>query len=289
MFDFRYHVVSLSAVFLALIVGIVVGVGLSGQGIVQESERENLNQRIADLTAELDQKDTELEQRGAAERFVEASYPAVMDGRLRDKRVAVVYVGTADRTRGAIEQAITDAGGTLVRLSSLKVPVDDAALARTIDGSSDLSELASADDPGDVGRVLGRELLDGGHAPLWDGVAGQLVIERNPDASAPADAVVVVRTADPQQGATARFLAGLYAGLANGSEPAVWVDDTEDPTGKPMPHPSGFSALRGIDTALGRMTLAVLLETGDQGEYGPGADTLVPAIAPVPPATETGG
>jgi hypothetical protein len=288
MFDFRYHVVSLAAVFLALVVGIVVGVGLSGQGIVQESERENLNNRIADLTAELDQKDTELEQREAAERFVTASYPAVMDGRLAGRRVAVVFVGPADRTRGAIEQAITDAGGTLVRLSVLKVPVDEGALAQTISASSDLSELASAGDPRNIGRVLGRELLDGGDAPLWDGVANQLVIERNPNASAPADAVVVVRTADPQQGATARFLGGLYSGLTSGSGPAVWIDPGEA-TEEPMAHPSGFSELRGVDTALGRVTLATLLQTGDQGEYGPGTDTPVPAIAPVPPAADTSG
>jgi hypothetical protein len=287
MFDFRYHVVSLAAVFLALVVGIVVGVGLSGQGIVQESERENLNNRIADLTAQLEEKDGELEQREAAERFVTASYPAVMDSRLAGKRIAVVYVGSADRSRGAIEQAITDAGGTIVRLSALKVPVDDAALAQTISANTDLSELASANDPRNIGRVLGRELLDGGEAPLWDGVAGQLVIERNPDASAPADGVVVVRTADPQQGATARFLSGLYAGMASGSVPAVWIDPGTER--EPTPHPPRFSELRGVDTALGRVTLATLLQTGDQGEYGPGTDTPVPAIAAVPPATETGG
>jgi hypothetical protein len=288
MFDFRYHLVSLAAVFLALVVGIVVGVGLSGQGIIQESEREKLNSRIDDLNARLAAKDSELEQRDAAERFVTASYPAVMDGRLAGKRVAVVYVGPADRTRGAIEQAITDADGTIVRLSVLKVPVDDGALAQTIGASSDLSDLASANDPRNIGRVLGRELLDGGDAPLWDGVANQLVIERNPDASAPADAVVVVRTADPQQGATARFLGGLYSGLASGSFPAVWIDPGET-NEEPMAHPSGFSEVRGVDTALGRVTLATLLQTGDQGEYGPGTDTPVPTIAPVPPAPETSG
>jgi Copper transport outer membrane protein, MctB len=288
MFDFRYHVVSLAAVFLALVVGIVVGVGLSGQGIVQESEREKLNNQIAGLNAQLEEKDSELVQREASERFVASAYPAVMEGRLAGKRVAVVFVGPADRTRGAIEQAIEDAGGTLVRLSVLKVPVDEAGLAQTIAASSDLSQLASANDPRNIGRVLGRELLDGGDAPLWDGVANQLVIERNPDASAPADAIVVVRTAEPQQGETARFLSGLYSGLTSGSVPAVWVDpgDLED---EPMPQPSGFSALRGVDTALGRVTLATLLQTGDQGEYGPGTDTPVPAIAPVPPAADTSG
>jgi hypothetical protein len=287
MFDFRYHVVSLAAVFLALIVGIVIGVGLSGQGIVQESERENLNNQIAELNADLERKDSQLEQQEAAERFVDAAYLPVMDRRLDGKSVVVVFVGPADNTRAAIEQTIADADGTLVRLRVLKVPVDEAALEQTLDGNSDLAELASPDDPGEIGRVLGQELIAGGDAPLWDGVAAQLVIERNPDADAPADAVVVVRTAEPQQGATARFLGGLYAEL-RGPVPAVWVDIGTTADG-PTRHPSGFSSLRGVDTALGRVTLAVLLETGDQGEYGPGADTLIPPIEPVPPPAETGG
>ena len=289
MFDFRYHVASLAAVFLALVVGIVIGVGLSGQGILQESERARLNEQIDLYKAQRDAARSRLEQRQAAEEFVDAAYPAVLDRRLDGKQIVVVFVGLADRTRGAIEQTITDAGGTLVRLRVIKVPVDDAALARTIDGNSDLTSLASPDDPGEIGRALGRELLDGGEAPLWDALAAQLVIERNPDADAPADAVVVVRTVEPQQGATARLLGGLYTGLT-GSVPAVWIEDGQEADGDaPAPHPSGFSALRGVDTTLGRVTLAVLLETGDQGEYGPGADTLLPPIEPVPPQTETSG
>jgi hypothetical protein len=288
MFDFRYHVVSLAAVFLALIVGIVIGVGLSGQGIVQESEREALNAQIEIYKAQLDSAQTRLQEEQAAGRFVDAAYPAVMDRRLAGKRIVVVFVGPADRTRRAIEKTIADAGaGAPVRLSVLKVPIDDAALEQTLDGNAELAELASPDDPSEIGRVLGEELLAGGDAPLWDGLAAQLVIERNPDLDPPADGVVVVRTAEPQQGPTARFLGGLYAGLT-GSVPAVWVDDGQTDDG-PMRHPSGFSALRGVDTALGRVTLAVLLETGDQGEYGPGADTLLPAIAPVPATPETSG
>src|SRR4029450_2409147 len=55
-----------------------------------------------------------------------------------------------------------------------------------------------------------------------------------------------------------------------------------------MAPPSGFSELRGVDTALGRVTLATLLQTGDQGEYGTGTDTPVPGIAPVPPPAGAG-
>ena len=48
MFDLRYHVASLAAVFLALIIGIVVGVGISGKGFVSDSERSLFNQREMD-------------------------------------------------------------------------------------------------------------------------------------------------------------------------------------------------------------------------------------------------
>ena len=34
MFDLRYHVASLAAVFVALIIGILVGVGISDRGLV---------------------------------------------------------------------------------------------------------------------------------------------------------------------------------------------------------------------------------------------------------------
>src|SRR6266508_2699808 len=244
MFDFRYHVASLVAVFLALVVGIVIGVGLSGQGVVQESEREGLNNTIEGLRADLERARTRDEQERAATQFVEAAYPAVMENRLAGKRIAVVFVGRANELRSAVSSAVSDAAGTIVRLRALKVPVDEEALLAAVEERSDLS--APPDDIRELGRMLGQELLAGGPTPLWDAVADQLVIERVPDADEPADGVVVVRTADPQQGATARFLNGLYGGLT-GSGPAAWVDASATETRRP----EGFAVLTDVTTALG--------------------------------------
>jgi hypothetical protein len=275
MFDLRYHVASLVAVFLALVVGIVIGVGLSGQGIVEESERERLNDRIAILEADLEQAQTRDEQERAASQFVEAAYSAVMENRLAGKRIAVVFVGEANELRTVISGAVSDADGTIVRLRALKLPVDEDALLGAVEEASDVREL---------GRMLGAELLTGEATPLWDAVADQLVIERIPDADAPADGVVVVRTTDPQQGLTAEFLNGLYGGLT-GSVPAVWVESGATETRRP----EGFSVLRDVTTVIGRVTLAVLLETGAQGDYGPGAPSVVPPVPPVVPPAEQGG
>ena len=54
MLDFRYHVASLAAVFFALVLGIVVGVGISGRGFVDKSERQKLENRIDRLQVRAD-------------------------------------------------------------------------------------------------------------------------------------------------------------------------------------------------------------------------------------------
>jgi len=38
MFDLRYHVASLTAVFLALVIGILVGVGIADRGLVDRAK-----------------------------------------------------------------------------------------------------------------------------------------------------------------------------------------------------------------------------------------------------------
>jgi hypothetical protein len=277
MFDFRYHVASLVAVFLALLVGIVIGVGLSGQGVVQESERVALNNEIARWRAQAEGAQSRLEEERAAVEFVDAAYDVVMEDRLAGKRIAVVFVGQANDLSDAISAAVSDAEGTIVRLRALKMPVEPEELL-------DAVALRGVGDVRELGRMLAGELLAGGPTPLWDAVAEQLVIERIPDADAPADGVVVVRTADPQQGETARLLNGLYGGLT-GSVPAVWVDSSAEETIRP----EGFAVLRDVTTRLGQMTLAVLLETGAPGDFGPGAPSVVPPIATVAPPPEPSG
>src|SRR5919204_326858 len=130
MFDLRYHVASLAAVFLALIIGIVVGVGISGKGFVSDSERSLFNERIADLKSQLDSanlRGAELSRsQRAAQAFVADAYPALMEGRMAGRRVALVFVGHQDgRMRSLVEQALADADGRPpLRTRALKLPID---------------------------------------------------------------------------------------------------------------------------------------------------------------------
>ena len=72
----------------------------------------------------------------------------------------------------------------------------------------------------------------------------------------PADALVVVRTAEPQRGATRAFLVGLYSGLARAGEPAV---GTEVPGASPSAFPrfrQGGALHRRLDRHLDRQARA---------------------------------
>src|SRR4051794_23447455 len=136
MFDLRYHVASLAAVFLALIIGILVGVGISGKGFVSDSERSLFNARIADLKSQLDsqtKRSTDLTRsQRAAQSFVQGAYSSLMDSRLAGEKVGVVFAGPVDsRVRPLVDKTLEDAGGgSTLRSTALKLPIDLPTLRR---------------------------------------------------------------------------------------------------------------------------------------------------------------
>jgi hypothetical protein len=285
VFDLRYHVASLAAVFIALVIGILVGVGISGRGLIKESERRALEAKINNLDRTMRRQQARIRELEAASDYQHETYDAVMQDRLVGKRFAFVFIGSADGTiRSRVEQAVEDAGAAPMRLRVLKVPIEEvqvrAALRRVPDAPQSLPE---------IGRALARELLDGGETPLWDALGDLLVEEREGPMKLPVDGVVVARSADAQRGPTARFLAGFYRGLASGGIPAVAVEKSDkDPTTIPTFDTAGFvSSVDDIETQTGGVSLAVLLQGAQTGHFGikENAESMVPSVPPVVPAT----
>src|SRR5215210_2359848 len=99
MFDFRYHVASLAAVFFALVIGILVGVALASHGL-GNTERKRLEEdlRRAESQAEVLRARVDSMQRDAAadRAFVEGTYKSVMANRLKGKQIAVLFIGSSE-------------------------------------------------------------------------------------------------------------------------------------------------------------------------------------------------
>lgn len=295
MFDFRYHVASLAAVFVALVIGILVGVGLSGRGFVDDAERKNLEGQIDDLRAERDAAVDgleEVEQRGLAlDEYADGTYPALVRGRLRDARVALLFVGPVDQgVRGAVQEAIRDAGGTVVRMRAIDAPIDDEAVTRALATRPALRGLAPPGRREELGRALGEELVDGGQTPLWDALSGVLVVERSGPSKPRADAVVIARPARPQAGTTQALLTGLYRELADARAPAVGVDSVAAASAAiPAFRRAGLSTVDSIELSPGRLALVLLLAGAADGSYGVTADAVDGVLPPVPAQSASAG
>jgi hypothetical protein len=281
VFDLRYHVASLAAVFIALVIGILVGVGLSGRGVLREAERDSLQAEIDRLNRQSELQQERIDELAAAAEYESATYDAVMDGRLDGKRVALVFVGPVDgAVRANIEETLERADGFVARTRSLKVPMDALEIQ---DAVADVPSAPSRVE--DIGRALARELLDGGDMPLWNELEHLIVLEQPAGPPGPMDGVVIMRNADPQSGATARFLGGFYDGLASAGLPAVAVETTgvsEAESALPVFERHRFSSVDNIDTDTGRLSLAVLLSGAERGRYGlDGEDGYVPPVPTV--------
>ena len=113
MINFRYHIVSLMAVFIALSVGIAVGVSLSpsvDQGLLQQAAQDR--KQVTDLRAELDRRNAIDDYREA---YDQRTGEPVIAGRAQRR------TGGHRRHARRAQPVVTDpaavetAGGTVVR------------------------------------------------------------------------------------------------------------------------------------------------------------------------------
>jgi hypothetical protein len=290
VFDLRYHVASLAAVFVALVIGIFVGVGLSGRGFVNDAERKNLEARINELQADRDSADARAasaERRGAAlDDFADTTYASLVRRRLAGTAVGIVFVGSVDQgLAGTIRRTVADAGGRIVRLRALRVPLDPDAVDQALRADPNTRELAGADRRTRLGDEIARELVTGGQTPALDRLSSVLVEEQLGLSKSPLDAIVIARPVRPQQGETQDFLTGLYSGLASASVPSVGVEATgERPSAVPPFRSSGLATVDAVDTAVGQVALVFLLEGARPGSYGIGLNAVdgVLPTAPLP-------
>jgi hypothetical protein len=298
MFDLRYHVASLAAVFLALVIGILLGIGITSGGIVEKGERSFLNAEIDDLERSLDAARARTGNLSRAQRaaaaYVEESYPLLMADRLAGRRVALVFVGPVDAgVRDLVERTLVDAGArATLRMRAIRVPTDTRALGDLLDGRPALARYGRPEAARELGRRLAQEIVRGGRAPIWRLLSPQLVAERSGNEELPADAVVVARSVPPQRGPTSRLLRGFYEGLAASGVPAVGVETSRAPaTAVDAFDKASLSSVDFVDTEAGRLSLALLLAGARPGSYGLKAtatDGILPPLAPVAPPVTPG-
>ncbi len=304
MFGLRYHVASLAAVFVALALGILLGVAVSGKltDFGEDAERRNLEEDVEQLEQELDAARAQAEAATAqgegadelfGQRLCDAHGPATGGPKRRGR---VPRAGGRERARRGGRSPCGRRRRGPASVIALDVPVDGSDLQASLEGDELLA--AYADEGGDfsdLGRELGRELVEAEETPLWNALATRLVEERSGTIANPMDAVVVVRNwAPPEEGdgdedaateATVSLMDGLVSGLDGTAVPVVGVAASDDPTEViDFYRERGLSSVDNVDAPQGHLALALLLAGAEPGHYGlreTATDGVVPPIEPV--------
>ncbi|MDX6397923.1 MAG: hypothetical protein QOJ43_1331 [Gaiellaceae bacterium] len=275
MLDFRYHALSLVAVFLALGIGIVLGATL-GDSVVSQANKDVRSSLRGDLLDALARARKATDQLAERDRFDTAAFPYIAGGRLRGRQVAIVSSGPLPQdVENSARGAVKDAGGTVDSLSQFDARPDLVALGKTIGGRF----RALGSDPNQV-RAIGRRL---GRAVASSGRAMPKLKSAYPDSFKGdyrrADAVVFYRTNDDRDNQSKTFESALVEGLRSAGGPVVGVERTEtDPSQIPYYVNAGLSTVDDIEIPPGRMALVLTL-AGRRGDYG----FKKTAEAPLPP------
>ena len=122
MVDFRYHALSLVAVFLALGIGIVLGVTV-GDSLVSDADRNLRTSLRDDVTEARAQVQDEQELGAKRDEVIDEAAPLVAEGRLRGTRTALLALGELPgNVADSVEEAVESAGGEFTRTVVLSPP-----------------------------------------------------------------------------------------------------------------------------------------------------------------------
>jgi len=156
--DFRYHLVSIVAVFLALAIGIVLG-STELQGATLDTLRHTADSLQSRLNSDNNQLSNNQAQLSADQRFYTLAEPKLLAQTLAGDRIAIVTEpGAPSSVINGIKQAAADAGATVTLTIALQPKFNDLSGATFSSLQGINSQLASADgtvldQPGDPQTV----------------------------------------------------------------------------------------------------------------------------------------
>jgi len=288
LFSFRYHAISLVAVFLALGIGVLLGVSIGEEGIVSNARRDlekSLRGDLNDARSRNSELRRELQVRDDFER---EAYPGLVGDLLPGFRIGIVAIG--DLPSGyapAVREAVQPAGAEVDSISVIRAPLRLERLSSALKGT----RLARLDrDPDTLarfGKRLGRQLAHGGG--LVERVRDDIFSSSRGDYRG-LDGIVWIRDRGGLNGddkaAEDRLETAVIEGMSSTSVRVVAVEMRDsDPSQIALMKDQGLTTVDDLDLVAGQAALVYTL-LGADGQFGvkDSADQLLPP----PPTSRTG-
>lgn len=182
MIDFRYHLISIIAIFLALAAGVALGAGPLNEPfneqLASEADRDRADK--ADLRAELTAAEDVASFQNAFAREVGSD---VLNGRLDDRTVAIFLLpGADDDTADGLAKQIEAAGGkvtTTVTVQGKMIDPSEQQFAegvarQSLNGQKNVPDLSGMSSYQALGTALSRAYLSDGSETKFDSTSGTI-------------------------------------------------------------------------------------------------------------------
>ena len=319
MIDFRYHLVSIVAVFLALATGLLLG----STTAAQEASKKIVDQNVQVIQRNNDELRAQVTQQGEQisgnDQFAQVVGPQVLADRLKNESVVFVLApGAEDKTRTGLDAAVKAAGGTVTGWVNLeeKLLADDQAPA--VDQLAEIHKPAGVTYPEGAGTyektgtllasmLVTRDAEKAGHEEVGSGSVlqafrdqGLLTTGGKPGARA--TLAVVVAPAKPYEGAGAeddnRALVALTTAFDRGTRGTVAAGNVSSAGAggllsalRSSETASSVSSVDAADTSSGQVVTVLALNVelgGKSGHYGTGSDVSGYLPDPLPAVPTTG-
>jgi hypothetical protein len=282
VFDFRYHALSLAGVFIALVVGLLLGVAIGDKELVSSARQDIRDSLRSDVRRADRERDAAKARLAAEQKYGEKAYPILTDGRLRGRHIGLVTLGPSDVSPDDVRKWLDPSGASLSLVAQLDDDVDTAALAERAGGTryervDKDPELLTA-----LGRRAGIQMVTGGR------LVGRLrtaLLQSKSGEFGSLDGVIVVKPSKaPKDKQAARRLAALQDGVVRGlAQTGVKVVGVEGGDAEPSQigwyRDRELSTIDNVDETAGRAALVFVL-AGADGAFGrrDGAQDLLPPV-----------
>lgn len=281
----RYHIASLTAVFVALAVGILLGSAIGGD--VLDSTRENLEQSLTeDLDRTRAQNDELRQELGWARELGAVAIAPLVEDRLGGRRYALVGFGSLpEPVSGAVDEILSESGAELAGIGVVREPPSVESLAEELEGTrfGDLGRTKGRLEQ--YGRTVGRELVLGG--PVFEATRPELMASSSGSFGA-LDGVILFRGPLPEGtlGGPARLgsrvlSSSMTEGMASTGADLVGVEALgTEPSSVGFFESRRIASVDSVDLESGQLALVYALD-GAQGKFGvkEGADSFLPRPA----------
>jgi hypothetical protein len=283
MFDVRYHALSLAAIFIALVVGLLLGVAIGDKELVSSARNDVRDSLRRDVAKADNERDAARQQVREEQQYADAAYPILTANRLQGRRIGLVLLGSDKDAPGIVDKALAPTGADLKLVATVRNKADLEQLAGRARGTR-YADLANDPDLlDDFAKRIGVQIVTGGRlaensrTALMSSLSGEFggldgVIVRRSTDKRPADKAEADRLDKLED--------GVVRGLAATGVPVVGIEERDsDPSYVSWYRDRDLSSVDNVDESAGRAALVFLL-AGSDGAFGRrgSAQALLPPV-----------